>query len=143
MIALGLIFTLGFVNYPGKATGLAVEDEGPLIISPHVVDAGEMPAGSVKKLEFVVSNTSENIVRLRYIFAECDCSITLPDSGVVPALGSFVLHAELAAGDFVDQQLIETITILTDNVIQKELKIPVSAWVTETRSEDKGFKSGG
>ncbi len=127
MVALGLSFL-----FSSPVASLAAVESEPLAICPSWGDAGEMMAGSTKDLQFVISNTGEKEVRLIYIFAECDCTLNIPDSATVPAGGKFILRAELSAKDTGPGRLEEQITILTDHPVQNELKIPVSAWITET-----------
>ncbi len=128
---------------PGSSDSIAADEPGPLTIVPVRFDAGTIHAGSKTDLEFVISNTSEEAIRLIYIHAECDCSLTLPDCGTVPAAGKFVLRAKLTTGKTESGQLAEQITILTDHPVQNELKIPVSAWITEARQSDDLDISGG
>jgi hypothetical protein len=103
----------------------------PLQVHPPELDLGEQAAGQWITLEFEISNRDANPVRLRYIHTECDCTLTVPDSGWVPADGRWLLVAQLNLEDRKPGPLEELITILTDNSDQPELSIPVRALITQ------------
>lgn len=118
----------------------ATEMEMPLTVSPAEYVGEDWMSGSSHDLVFVLNNTTSEAVQLRYIFAECDCSLILPDQGLVPAEGEFALVAQLNLKDFDEGLLDEVITILTDHPIQREITIPVSGLVTEKPNDDHGGK---
>lgn len=101
----------------------------PLRVSPAAVDLGEVPAGEAVDFEIVVHNAATDPVRLRYIHAECDCTLQLPASGMVPASGQLALAVTLLPQEDKRGFLAETITILTDLAAQSELIIPVQVWI--------------
>ena len=125
MIALVLIFI------QGAGDGMADDDALPLDIVPPSADIGTIHNGSHTELEFIISNTGPEDIRLVYIYAQCDCSLSIPDSGFVPAGGQFVLRGQLKVGEEEIGLLDEQITILTGHPSQRELIIPVTAWVRE------------
>ena len=131
-----ILITLALPFWASAAVCLAAGDARPLVVAPAKVVIEGMVPGSTRSLEFVVTSTSKKPVKLVYIYAQCDCSLTLSDSGFVPANGQYILHAQLAAGNTDNEQIDELITILTDHPLQKELTIPVSAWVGENTRQN-------
>lgn len=101
----------------------------PLRVVPAAIDIGAVVADSTRSLQFILFNTGDEAVRLRYIHSECDCTMQVPESGLVPARGQFVLQATLILEGLATGLLDETITILTDQPGQPELNIPVTAYV--------------
>ncbi len=138
-----VLFALALPLIAGAAVCKAADEALPLVVVPAQVNIDTMGPGSTRALEFVVTSTSEKPIRLVYIYAQCDCSLTLSDRGVVPAMGQFVLHAQLAADNTGNEQIDELITILTDHPLQTELTIPVSAWITENKPGTTKGTSGG
>ena len=114
---------------PGPAQGGGAEGDLPLSISPAAVDLGEVPAGEAVDFEIVIHNAAAHPVRLRYIHAECDCTLQLPANGKVPGSGQLALNVILAPQDDEVGFLEEAITILTDLDDQPELVVPVRVWI--------------
>jgi len=138
-----LMSALGFCLIFAASAAIAEEAPLPLQIFPERADLGEISTGSVTQLDFLIKNSGSTAVNLRYIFAECDCSLTMVDHGQVAAGGSFVLHAELTAPDTGHQEFHETITILTNHAFQKELMIPVRAIITQSKPTTSEVLLGG
>lgn len=113
----------------GTSTCLASDDRAPLSVTPSWIDVGDMANGSQRELEFVVSNSSDTDVRLIFIYAECDCSLQVPEGGIVPAHGEYILQAVLTIEGLDKGPFDELITILIDHPRQRELNIPITAFV--------------
>jgi len=101
------------------------------------LDLGRISGNDSLKLEVKIQNRANREIRLKYIFAQCDCTILVPDSAIVPARGQHILQVELLTRDQETGWVEELITILTDVETQPELTIPVTAYVTN-RLDDEG-----
>lgn len=110
-------------------------EELPLHADPGSWDGGTIPEGTFLDLDFLITNTGSEDIKLNYIHAECDCTLTVPASGLVPAGGSFLLQVQLHVHEFGEGPLDEAITLLTNHPRQSSLRIPVTAWVTAAGSD--------
>lgn len=118
-----------FLLLPGVTGGHAAADGMPLKVEPPGVDVGDIAPGSHRDLEFVLTNNGDRDIRLKYIFAQCDCRLAVADQGVVPAQGKFILRAVLEVEDPHAGCFDEMITVLTDHCLQRELRIPVTGCI--------------
>lgn len=125
---------LAFVlSWPLAVMATGQENISPLEVVPESAHLGEVPGKHNLVLEFQVKNRTDREIRLKYIFAECDCTLLVPDSAVVPAQGQYTLQAELLTEERNSGFVEEMITILTDEPGQTELEIPVSAYVMDNK----------
>jgi hypothetical protein len=125
------------------SAGFVLAEEPRLRVQPERVDLGEVPAGATGTLEFTVTNGEDRVVRLVYIFAECDCSFDLPADGTVPPEGSFHLEAHYHLDEAPPGWWEESITLLTDHPRNPEITIPISARVVPENDAVSSNRSGG
>ena len=139
-----LIAVLALFIPSGTDEALAAAEAAlPLTVTPAAWHGGELPTGTEYDLEFQIRNREPRDIRLIYIHAECDCTLTLPDEGVVPAEGDYRLAVRLSLDGFAPGPLDEAITILTDHPRQPEIRIVVTATVIPAADTGRPDHAGG
>jgi hypothetical protein len=131
----GLCLGLALSAVGPAAAPATTPGDFPLVVTPARADLGVIRPGSRHDLVFAIANRGRTGIRLWYMYAECDCHLSLPDKGLVPAGGEYVLRVQLRAADDEVGPIEETVFILTDWPSQPELRIPVVATAVETANQ--------
>ncbi len=143
-VGVTIMVALAMLCHPATMVAQEVAENAPCLeVDPPVWECGVMVEGDRQELEFRITNPCPEEIRLNYIHAECDCTLTVPDGGVVPGQGEYLLVVQLHLDDFAPGRLEESITIFTDHPGQPVLRIPVTAMVKAVQDRSVCSHPGG
>ena len=139
-----IVAALALLCHPVTMMAQEVAKRAPCLeIDPPAWEGGTLVEGDWQELEFRITNACPEEIRLKYIHAECDCTLTVPDGGAVPGQGDFLLVVQLHLDDFAPGRLENSITIYTDHPGQPVLRIPVTARVKAVQDRSVSSHPGG